>query len=198
MPEKSYHHGDLKHALIEAGIELINRDGEKSFSLRRIAANCGVSPAAPYSHFENKEKMLEAMRDFVTCEFTAAIQREIDSSTQTEVLSKIGQAYVMFFLKNPNYYTFIFSRQDIKINLDSASHDDFPPFALFRETARKILGGVGMSQQQISDSIISMWSLVHGITSIAIMDNVHTSEKWEDITKRILNSTPKGSCKNGK
>lgn len=48
MPKKQYHHKDLRNALIEKGIEIVNSEGLHSFSLRKVAAACGVSHAAPY------------------------------------------------------------------------------------------------------------------------------------------------------
>ena len=58
---QTYHHKDLRNALIETGIQIVNTEGVNAFSLRKVAAACGVSHAAPYSHFQNKEELLEAM-----------------------------------------------------------------------------------------------------------------------------------------
>lgn len=58
MTKKQYHHKDLRNALIEKGIEIVNSEGLYSFSLRKVAAACGVSHAAPYSHFQSKEELL--------------------------------------------------------------------------------------------------------------------------------------------
>lgn len=59
---QSYHHKDLRKALIETGIELVSKEGVSAFSLRKVAAACGVSHAAPYSHFQNKEELLKESR----------------------------------------------------------------------------------------------------------------------------------------
>ena len=48
-----YHHGDLRNALIEEGIKMINTGGEESLSMRKLAEKCGVTMAAPYAHFKN-------------------------------------------------------------------------------------------------------------------------------------------------
>ena len=58
---QTYHHKDLRNALIETGIQIVNTEGVNAFSLRKVAAACGVSHAAPYSHFQNKEELLEEM-----------------------------------------------------------------------------------------------------------------------------------------
>ena len=64
IKQQAYHHKNLRNALIEAGIELVSKEGINGFSLRKAAAACGVSHAAPYSHFQNKEDLLEAMQLF--------------------------------------------------------------------------------------------------------------------------------------
>ena len=56
---QTYHHKDLRNALIETGIQLVSTEGVNAFSLRKVAAACGVSHAAPYSHFQNKENSLK-------------------------------------------------------------------------------------------------------------------------------------------
>ena len=67
---QTYHHKDLRNALIETGIQLVSTEGVNAFSLRKVAAACGVSHAAPYSHFQNKEELLEAMQLFITDKFS--------------------------------------------------------------------------------------------------------------------------------
>ena len=62
----SYHHGNLRQALIDAGIKLINENGEENLSLRKVAAACDVSHAAPYAHFKDKEELIDAIKENVT------------------------------------------------------------------------------------------------------------------------------------
>ena len=59
----NYHHGDLRNALIVAAAELIERDGTLDFSMAEAAASAGVSAAAPYRHFADKEELLRAVRE---------------------------------------------------------------------------------------------------------------------------------------
>ena len=65
----SYHHGNLRQALIDAGIKIINENGEENLSLRKVAAACGVSHAAPYAHFKDKDELIEAIKENVTERF---------------------------------------------------------------------------------------------------------------------------------
>ena len=58
-----YHHGNLRQALIDAGIKIINDSGESNLSLRKAAALCNVSHAAPYAHFKDKDELIEAIKE---------------------------------------------------------------------------------------------------------------------------------------
>ena len=61
MPRKNYHHGDLKNALIKAGIEILSKEGVSGLSLRKAARQAGVSHAAPYAHFADKQTLIAAI-----------------------------------------------------------------------------------------------------------------------------------------
>ena len=69
MSPDSYHHGNLKAELIEKGLEFIANYGTENLSLRKLADSVGVSPAAPYAHFRNKEAFLSEVRDYITDQF---------------------------------------------------------------------------------------------------------------------------------
>ena len=69
----SYHHGNLREALIETGIQYVSNNGEATLSLRKISTACGVSHTAAYSHFADKEALLCAMRGHVTAQFTETL-----------------------------------------------------------------------------------------------------------------------------
>ena len=191
MSNKPYHHGNLRDSLIEAGIELINHDGEEQLSLRKVASLCGVSQAAPYSHFESKEDLLEAMRDYVIGQFMEVLEDSVQSfqnQNDPKLLIQIGKSYILFFIKNPQYFSFIFSQHcmEVYLSLDDDGKDSFPPFELLKTYAVPILGDLGMSKDKIEDAIISMWATVHGLASIATMKNVHYDKDWETKIEDII------------
>jgi AcrR family transcriptional regulator len=194
MSEKPYHHGNLRDSLIEAGIELINKIGEEGLSLRKVAALCGVSHSAPYSHFKNKEELLHGMQSHVTKMFMHALESQIEVYSQTEdpeTLVQMGKAYVLFFINQPQYFNFLFSHSSISVNLamDDDGKDNFPPFELLRQHSFRILKSLGIDDETIKDSIISMWATVHGLASIATMKNVHYDKSWESKIEDLLRNT---------
>lgn len=188
-----YHHGNLRNALIEEGIRMINADGEDSLSLRKLAVNCGVSNAAPYAHFKNKEEMISAMKDYVSQRFTDFLLQSIEIISDDELERKIlalGNAYVSFFMKNPEYFTFLFSKGYIHLNLDLSSKEDnnFKPYEILKELCLKYFAKIKpeMTDYEKEQEIIRIWVSVQGLTSIVFMENVKWSHNWEEEISKLL------------
>lgn len=191
MTDKPYHHGDLRNSLIEAGIGLINQEGAKQLSLRKVAALCGVSQAAPYSHFQSKDDLLEAMRLYVIQRFMKVLEDSMQSCpdpNDSRRLVQMGKSYVLFFIRNPQYFSFLFSQHGMKVNLslEDDGTENFPPFQLMKTTAVPILKGMGIAKEKMEDAIISMWATVHGLASLATMENVHYNKDWETKVEDII------------
>lgn len=191
MVNKSYHHGNLRNSLIEAGIELINQEGINQLSLRKVASLCNVSQAAPYAHFKSKEDLLGAMRDYVIGLFMEVLEKAVLScpdQNDPRLLIEIGRSYILFFIENPKFFTFIFSQHCIEVNLDLEGDDtkNFPPYLLLKKHAIRVLGNMGMTYEKMEDGIISMWATVQGLASIATMKNVHYSKEWGEKIEDII------------
>lgn len=187
MSTNSYHHGNLKNALIEEGINLVNEGGTENLSLRKVAARCGVSYAAPYAHFSGREELIQAMQDYVTEKFMYHLKDAVEHFDQPytdEGIIRFGRSYVSFFLENPNYFTFLFSQPCMKVQLSitETSEDNFPPYEYFKELILRYNkeNGKNLSLEEQEIQIIKMWAAVHGIASIATMKNVSWNKKWEE------------------
>lgn len=187
---KSYHHGNLKNELIKAGIKMIQQEGIDKLSLRKLASICSVSEAAPYSHFENKDKLLTAMQEYVTEQLTLWLKNAVESSdnpmSETAIIY-MGKAYVLFFMKYPEYYTFLFTQPCAKIDLTmNLNTDEFPPFQYYKRKAYEIYRREGFSEERIKYGIIAMWAKVHGIAAIASMKYITKDFEWEDVLDKLL------------
>ena len=99
----SYHHGNLRNELIERAIAIVNDEGEQALSIRKVAGACGVSYAAPYAHFKNKEQLLSACREYVSKQFADFLANSIAGKdiTNPETLNILGNAYIEFFKLQP-------------------------------------------------------------------------------------------------
>ncbi len=187
----AYHHGNLRQALIDAGIKIINDYGEESLSLRKAAAMCNVSHAAPYAHFKDKEELIEAIKNNVTDRFMQELESAVEGrASADEAIIAMGRTYVTFFSKNPDYFVFLFGKQNIKAHLkmDKEYKNDYPPFLLLRRMYLKHLeeNGLEKTYEEQEIELIKIWSIVHGMASIACMKGVKSSVDWNDIDERLL------------
>lgn len=187
MVNNLYHHGDLKRELMEKGLLLINQYGEDNLSLRKLASECGVSNAAPYAHFKNKEDFISEIQNYVMGLFTAQLEKALaEYSESNEVFIQLGKAYVMFFCHHPSYFDFLFSRKNIKVNISLDEAGENPPFDVLKKAAFQYFSRLNMSDYEIENTVVAMWALVHGLSAITAMPNVVSNEDWEKRVEAIL------------
>ena len=184
----SYHHGNLREALIETGIQYVSNNGEATLSLRKISAACGVSHTAAYSHFTDKEALLSAMRDHVTAQFTETLAQTADRhKAQPDLMDQLGMSYVEFFVRNPHYFVFLFYRIGATVNLDCLDfHENYQPFEIFKTIALTVLNEHEVPAEEHLQALLAMWSIVHGLAGIAAIGGVQYSDDWGTLTARIL------------
>ncbi len=187
MNEKPYHHGNLRNMLIEAGIELINEVGVKGFSLRKVAAKCQVSHTAPYSHFKDVDDLINAMGEHVTEQFVRKLKEAIQGLEGTpRAISKLGRAYIEFFIENPLYFQFLFYNSRLSIDMDHESPEDYPPYALFRHTAMDLFRSADLPQEEYGGKLLTLWAMVHGIASLLTNPGIKYSGNWQDAFKNLI------------
>src|SRR5277367_1588423 len=106
---RPYHHGDLSRALVAAGRRILEAEGPTALSLRAVAREAGVSPAAPYHHFKDKSELLDAIAAEGWHELGHAIAEARAAATDPRLaLSEIGVAYVTFARRNPALYRLMY------------------------------------------------------------------------------------------
>lgn len=109
--KKTYHHGDLRTALIDAATEVIEESGPKALTIRAVANRAGVSHGAPYRHFSDKDALLLAVveRGFVLLEEAMSAATGNTDGSALEQFQASGRAYFTFARKYPAYYRVMFS-----------------------------------------------------------------------------------------
>ena len=160
----AYHHGDLRSALVEAGLAILAEGGDPAaFTLREAARRAGVSAMAPYRHFADKEALLAAIAA-VGFERLATAQREADAApSPAAALQAQGVAYVAFALDNPALFRLMFGAgAPSKTNdaLGTASRTSFDHLVA-------AVGNVPSRTEQM-DRVLAHWSLVHGLAMLAL------------------------------
>ncbi len=186
----SYHHGNLRCELIEKAIAIVNNEGEQALSIRRVAGACGVTYAAPYSHFKNKEELLLACREYVSKQFAEYLSNSISDKDifDPDTLGILGYAYIDFFKLHPVYYNFIFSgKETCKVILTlNEVKGNYPPFEIFRKVCLALTEKYGLNKEQGLAKLIKCWSLVHGVTALIISPNVELNGDWGDYIKTLF------------
>ena len=183
--KKSYHHGDLRTAMIENGISFIVEHGAGALSLRKMAAACGVSHSAPYSHFESKEALLAAIECHINEKFINELESSIEDEGETvNGLVKLGCAYVRFFLRNPQYYFFLFSRT----GSESGDAPENAPYDFFISYISQVFEEMDYPQEKWMKTATAHWAMMHGLASMAVLDDPDEDGMavWENRTTEIL------------
>ncbi|MEM7061746.1 MAG: TetR/AcrR family transcriptional regulator [Cyanobacteria bacterium P01_B01_bin.77] len=175
MPKTSskttYHHGDLRQALIEAALDLITESREAAnVSLREVARRVGVSQAAPYRHFPDKEALLAAVAEEGFQQLLAALRVAVSSLNDPVArLQASGIAYVKFAIAHPAHYRVMFSsfRLD-QVNYPSLNAVAGEAFSIMVDaiSAAQAIGTIQPDNPRQLAWIT--WSLVHGLALLLI------------------------------
>ncbi len=172
---RGYHHGRLKEALIEAARNLIEQRGPRGFSLAEAARVVGVTPAAPYRHFSDRDSLMceVARRGFDL--FNEGLKQAWDDGRPDPetAFARIGRAYLDFAQQEPGYYRSMFSRAQ---ELDAACPRGAagPPvaaaqsFALLNEAAGAVLRAQRRSGSDSEHLALQVWALSHGAATLML------------------------------
>lgn len=169
MPvKKNYHHGNLRAALIQAGLDLIAQKGVRALTLREIGVHVGVSRMAAYRHFADKAKLLAAIREAGFEKFAIALETGRDAAGPDSIarIRGMGTAYVLFAREHPAYFEVMFgSSQETVIAPCEAETRAFQILeAAITEGQTK--GDLRKGNGRLM--ACAAWSLVHGISALKL------------------------------
>lgn len=113
---RTYHHGDLRTALLGATLAIVRRDGPGAVTLRDVAKRAGVSEAAPYHHFESKSHLLlaAAAEGYAALAARLGAARAIEGTARAQLVA-MGAAYVRFALDEPGYFRLLFGAHVVEL-----------------------------------------------------------------------------------
>jgi AcrR family transcriptional regulator len=167
--KRGYHHGNLREALVNAALDLIGSKGTGGFTFAEAARHAGVSPAAPYRHYENREALLADVATQGYAAFGEAMGKAQSqpASTEIERLKAMGRAYLSFARDNPAYYSAMFE--------SGLNFSDYPEL---RKAADATFAGLRLAVEGMIASVpdgrkppammvaLHIWSISHGVASL--------------------------------
>jgi AcrR family transcriptional regulator len=202
-PRATYRHGDLRRALVDAGIALARHGGPNAVVLREATRRAGVVPNAAYRHFRSRDERLQAVRDAalaalaVTMENElAAVRRDDDADYARASLRAIGAAYLRFAQTEPGLFRTAFATGPAPGEGDRviAGTSGLGPFELLAAALdRLVASGVLPSDRRPAAEYLA-WSAVHGLAMLVLDGPLRrmTDAERESVAARLLTMVEKG------
>jgi AcrR family transcriptional regulator len=166
---RSYHHGNLREALISAALDLIAQKGPAGFTFAEAARAAGVSPAAPYRHFRDRDALMAdvALRGFQHFEQRLAAAWDEGRPSPLTALERIGGAYLAFAREEPAYFSAMF-----EAGLPVVEHRDLQEagdraFGVLRQACETIVTAMPQGKRPPAMMMaLHIWAVSHGIASL--------------------------------
>lgn len=167
--KRGYHHGNLAEALIEAALELIRQFGPAGFSFAEVTRAVGVSPAAPYRHFRDRDALMAEVARRGFDKFAALLAEAWNNGRpdSTTALKNVGKAYLSFARAEPAYYAAMFEARlpsDMSQELRKASDQ---AFSVLREACETLIAEMPENRRPPALMMsLHVWAMAHGIASL--------------------------------
>jgi AcrR family transcriptional regulator len=166
-PKRAYHHGDLRAALMQAALALIAEHGVKGLALSDAARLAGVSVAAPYRHFKDKDALLAeiAAEGFILFRDALALASQ-NQGDKVSALSEMGVAYVEFAIQHKSHFKVMWGSGLSKADYPKVQEPAHQAYLLLQKAALDLLPKARPDRQQALVS--AAWSLVHGYATLML------------------------------
>jgi AcrR family transcriptional regulator len=166
---RNYHHGNLREALVDAALDLIAEKGPAGFTFAEAARQAGVSPAAPYRHFRDRDALMAdvAKRGFERFEKELAAAWDEGRPSKRKAFERVGKAYLGFARNEPAYFSAMFES-----GLSISAHRELQEagdraFGVLRGACEAILAAMPEGKRPPAMMVaLHIWSLSHGIASL--------------------------------
>jgi AcrR family transcriptional regulator len=189
MPRSTYHHGDLRNALVTAALELVRSGGPNAVTLREVARRLEVSPAAIYRHFSDREALLgdiaRVARQDLARRMLDEVKRVDDVDPQTRSIRRllaVGRGYLSFADEEPNLLAAAF--------LPSGTPDDEPedpnPWHVLAGALDELVVTGAMPRERRSGAETIAWSAVHGFATLRASHSFHVSGERDPDAEALL------------
>lgn len=188
---RSYHHGDLYNALIIAAAELIEESGSLGFTMADAARRAGVSSAAPYRHFKDKDALLEAVTQlgfFALGESSRRIALSHENGSIDTIIA-LGQNYVAFVQEKAPFYDLMWGDIGTRAMDDEHFNRSASGFYVLKAAVGAYLNARNIKAVDKLDIAIKLWALVHGFAAISMSGKLPHFHPDADVAAMLDSST---------
>jgi AcrR family transcriptional regulator len=189
-PRHTYHHGDLREALIQAALDEAEQGGPEAISIKALAKTLGVSQPAPYRHFADREALLVAVTAEAFRQFNTTLREALATSSRRSKLSRLAQAALVFGLQRSGIYRLMFASQTMAC---AAENSDL--HIASRETLALVKDALDapVAERVRERHALQIWAALHGIVMLAQQGlltgksiNVSREQLVEDMVAQTL------------
>jgi AcrR family transcriptional regulator len=180
-PRKSYHHGDLRNALLKAAREVLEERGPSDLGLREISRRVGVSAPSAYHHFPSREALALGLAEQGAREMAAALM--VKPGAGNDTLLPYGEAYVAFARANPALYRLMFG-------------EGFPAVSQYSEAVRELRQrSYDIMKSALENRLpaevvpvagLFLWAIVHGLGLLLIDGQLENNDTPKDLVRQVL------------
>jgi AcrR family transcriptional regulator len=163
-PQNTYHHGDLRDALVQAALREAEQGGPEAISLKALAKELGVSQPAPYRHFADREALLQAVTAEAFRQFNAILREATDKPSKRSKLSRFAQTALDFGLRRNGIYRLMFASRTM-----ACAEKDNELHIAAREALALLIESleapaVGLLRERHA---LQVWAALHGVITLA-------------------------------
>ncbi|QEV21779.1 TetR/AcrR family transcriptional regulator [Streptomyces alboniger] len=205
-PRSGYHHGDLRNALVGAGVALATKGGPQEVVLRAVAREVGVSPTAAYRHFANREDLLHAVRLAALARLAGAMEQEVIAGKRrrdpvedaVRRLRALGAGYLRFALAEPGLFRMACCDTSAQ-TADFSLVSDSRAFALLTEVIDTLAGHGLIESGSRPYSEMAAWAPIHGMATLlldGLLDALPPRQRQAAVD-RVIEVTVEGLCGQG-
>lgn len=174
----TYHHADLRSALLAAARRMLERDGPAALSLREVARRAGVSHNAPYRHFADRAALLAALAAEGFDTLAARMRAAAEKAVPARRLGASGGAYVRFALGEPNLFRLMFG--------GLVRGRDHPELAAAGARAYAVLQGETAASPAAAPRAVAAWAIVHGLAHLLLDEQIPVARGDRAATERLI------------
>jgi AcrR family transcriptional regulator len=168
-PRRGYHHGNLREALIESALSLIGEKGPAGFTIAEAARSAGVSPAAPYRHFRDREELMADVARLGFERFANDLEKAWHGGNPSplEALQNVGRAYLAFARNEPAYYAAMFETGLPRTANTALEQSAARAFDALHTATKKVTEKLPEESRPPAHMVaLHIWSMSHGIASL--------------------------------